>query len=247
MNFWNVLPDENALRIDGVIASETWWGDEVTPKKFRDDLNRLQGDITVFISSPGGDVIAASEIYTALKEYKGHVTVMVDGVAASAASVIAMAGDTVKMAPTAYLMIHRAGTVAWGNVDDLDEAARQLREIDDGIILAYQTRSHLTRDELLDLMQKESWLNARTALDYGLIDEIAYAAKKDEGAGAEGSVHNRTQRGVIYAAADRNALYERIFAAQKKKDTPPKAPAAADSLMRERLRLEMMLHESEEE
>ncbi|MBQ8616284.1 MAG: Clp protease ClpP [Clostridia bacterium] len=243
MKFWNVLPEENILRIDGEIASESWWGDEVTPREFREDLNRIQGDVTVFISSPGGDVVAASEIYTALKEHKGHVTVMIDGVAASAASVIAMAGDTVRMAPTAYLMIHRAGTVAWGNVDDMDEAARQLREIDDGIILAYQTRSHLSRDELLNLMKQESWLNAASALEYGLIDEIAYRNEEKEGGKTE-PVKNEIRHGVIYAAANRNALYERIFSAQK---TPePQKPKGADARVRALFALEMQLIQADD-
>jgi len=237
MKFWAALEQQNVLRIEGEIASESWLGDEVTPKQFRNDLNKLKGDITVYISSPGGDVVAASQIYTMLKEHKGHVTVMIDGVAASAASIIAMAGDTVKMSPAAYMMIHRAGTVAWGNVDAMDEAARMLREIDDGIILAYQTRSHLSRDELLDLMKKESWLNAKSALEYGLIDEIAYAKAQaeEEAAGAEAAFRH----GVVYAAANRNALYERVFSMQKK--SGPSQDDVASEAARARLRLEMTL------
>lgn len=232
--FWNVTTEDNTLRIDGEIASESWWGDEVTPRAFREDLGRLHGDITVRISSPGGDVIAASEIYTALKEHKGHVTVMIEGIAASAASVIAMAGDTVRMAPTAYMMIHRAGTVAWGNVDAMDEAARQLREIDDGIILAYQTRSHLSHKKLLELMQQETWLNAKSALEYGLIDEIAYTSSGEEKDKAPEAVQNSCRRGVIYASANRHAIYDRILSMQKPKEKEAETPKAQALTTRER-------------
>ena len=240
--FWAMSETNNVLYIEGEIASESWFGDEVTPKAFRQDLNKLKGDITVCISSPGGDVIAASEIYTALKEHNGHVTVLIEGIAASAASVIAMAGDTVKMSPTAYMMIHRASTMAWGNVDDMDETARMLREIDDGIILAYQTRSHLTRDELLDLMTKETWLNAKSALDYGLIDEIAFQAEKAAEKEMVRDVSACTH-GVVYAAASRYALYDRVLAAQKKPEKKPdeEAPARADGGDRARLKLELTL------
>lgn len=239
--FWAMSETDNVLRIEGEIASESWWGDEVTPKEFKGDLGKLKGDITVYISSPGGDVIAASEIYTALKEHKGHVTVKIEGIAASAASVIAMAGDTVQMSPTAYMMIHRASTVVWGNVDDMDETARMLREIDDGIILAYQTRSHLSREELLDLMTKESWLNAKSALDFGLIDEIMYQGEKTADDEKVRDLSART-RGVVYAAASRYALYDRVLAQQKKPEKKPdEAPAKADGSDRARLKLEMML------
>ena len=99
--FWNfVISDgKNILRLDGAIAEETWWGDEVTPAAFKAELNECEGDIIVWINSPGGDVFAAAQIYNALKEYPGKVTVKIDGLAASAASVIAMAGDEVLMSP----------------------------------------------------------------------------------------------------------------------------------------------------
>jgi len=97
--FWNWTKNESTgervLYLDGVIASETWWGDEVTPAMFRDELFAGEGDITIYINSPGGDCIAASQIYTMLMEYKGNITVKIDGLAASAASVIAMAGTEV--------------------------------------------------------------------------------------------------------------------------------------------------------
>ena len=104
--FRNWMDEENTLYLDGYIAQESWFGDEVTPKLFKDELVNRNGDITIWINSPGGDVFAASQIYTMLKEYNGKVTVRIDGIAASAASVIAMAGDTVEMSPTSMMMIH---------------------------------------------------------------------------------------------------------------------------------------------
>ena len=113
--FWNWIHDDSGgrvLRLEGPIDSDNFWGDEVTPAMFRDDLEAEGGDVTVWINSPGGNVFAAAEIYTMLKDYKGAVTVKVASIAASAASVVAMAGDTVQMSPTALLMIHDPSTIA---------------------------------------------------------------------------------------------------------------------------------------
>ena len=109
MKFWNFTKDEKGervLRLEGPIDEDNFWGDEVTPRAFREELNAGDGNITVWINSPGGNVFAASEIYTMLCDYKGKVTVKVDAIAASAASVVAMAGDRVLMSPVAMLMIH---------------------------------------------------------------------------------------------------------------------------------------------
>ena len=98
-----------------MIASESWYDDEVTPGLFKEELNSGEGDITVWINSPGGDCVAAAQIYNMLMEYKGNVTVKIDGIAASAASVIAMAGTTVLMSPVSMLMIHNPMTAAFGD------------------------------------------------------------------------------------------------------------------------------------
>lgn len=108
--FWNWVknegvPDERTLFLNGEISDETWYGDEVTPKLFKDELNEGQGNITVWINFPCGDVFAAVQIYNMLRDYKSHVTVKIDGLAASAASVIAMAGETVRVSPVVMLMI----------------------------------------------------------------------------------------------------------------------------------------------
>ena len=114
-NWKNQSPEERTLFLNGTIAEESWFDDDVTPQLFKDELNAENGDITVWINSPGGDCVAASQIYSMLMDYKGSVTVKIDGLAASAASVIAMAGTKVLMAPTAMMMIHNPATVAWGD------------------------------------------------------------------------------------------------------------------------------------
>ena len=114
--------DERVLEINGEIASESWFDDDVTPKLFKDELLSGSGPITLWLNSPGGDCIAASQIYSMLMDYEGDVTIKVDGIAASAASVIAMAGTKVLMAPTALMMIHNPMTLAYGNKDEMNKA-----------------------------------------------------------------------------------------------------------------------------
>ena len=160
----------SVLRLEGPIASESWFGDEVTPEAFRDELEAHPGDIEVYINSPGGDVIAGSMIYTMLKEHAGHVTVKIEGVAASAASVVAMAGDTVLMAPTAYMMIHNAATMAWGNKHDLQHEADVLAEVDKGIRNAYRQKTGLSERKLAEMMDEETWMSAPTAFVLGFSD-----------------------------------------------------------------------------
>lgn len=128
--FWNWIrnedesvPDmERTLFLNGMISDETWYGDEVTPQLFKNELNAGNGNITVWINSPGGDVFAAAQIYNMLRDYKGSVTVKIDGIAASAASVIAMAGDTVCVSPVAMMMIHNPATMAMGEAKDMQKA-----------------------------------------------------------------------------------------------------------------------------
>ncbi len=175
--FWNWTNGANeiksrTLRIDGEIASESWFDDEITPQLFREELMDGNGDIVLYINSPGGDVIAASQIYTMLMEYTGNVTVRIDGMAASAASVIAMAGTTVEMAPTAMLMIHNPSTIAWGDHNDMQKAMDLLAEVKESIINAYELKTGLSRAKISRLMEEETWMNARKALDLGFIDKI---------------------------------------------------------------------------
>lgn len=176
--FWNWIRDEGSgrvLRLEGPIDNEQWWGDEITPQMFRDDLEADQGDVTVWINSPGGNVFAAAEIYTMLKEYTGKITVKIASIAASAASVIAMAGDTVQMSPTALLMIHDPSTIAMGNADDMQKAIDTLNEVKESIINAYKAKTGLRHSKIAELMSNETWMNAKKALELGFCDEILYS------------------------------------------------------------------------
>lgn len=183
MRFWNFGGGENEpreLTIDGVIAPEAWFSDDVTPKEFEHELMSGSGEITVWINSPGGDVVAASQIYTMLKEYPGKVTVKIDGIAASAASVVAMAGDAVLMSPTAIMMIHNPMTAAWGDKGEMEKAARALDEFKDAIMLAYRTKTNLSRAEISKLMDDETYMSAKKAVKLGFADAIMYQDTQQE-------------------------------------------------------------------
>ncbi len=174
-NFWNWVRNEDGTRtltIDGVIAEESWFDDEVTPKLFREQLNAGNGDIVLYVNSPGGDCVAASQIYTMLIEYKGNVTVKIDGIAASAASVIAMAGTEVLMAPTSLLMLHNPLTVAIGDSEEMQKAIAMLDEVKESIINAYALKTGLSRLKISNFMDAETWLNAQKAIELGFADSM---------------------------------------------------------------------------
>lgn len=172
--------EERALVIDGAIAEESWWDDEVTPKAFREELNAGKGDIVVWINSPGGDCFAASQIYNMLREYSGKVTVKIDSLAASAASVIAMAGDVVQISPTGMLMIHNPSTIAIGDRDDMQKAIDVLDAVRESIINAYALRTGLSHAKLVKLMDDETWMDAKEAVRLGFADEMLTRKGADE-------------------------------------------------------------------
>jgi len=181
--FWNWVHDDSGgrvLRLEGPIDSESFWGDEITPQMFRDELYAEEGDITLWINSPGGNVFAAAEIYTMIRDYPGSVTVRIASIAASAASVVAMAGNLVQMSPTALLMIHDPSTIAMGNAKDMEKAITTLNEVKESIINAYAAKTGLSRNRISKLMSDETWLNAKKALELGFADEILFADKPKE-------------------------------------------------------------------
>ena len=176
--FWNWTitnndeKTERILTLSGVIAEESWFDDEVTPKIFRDELMSGEGDITVWINSPGGDCIAAAQIYNMLLEYKGNVTIKIDGIAASAASVVAMAGNKVIMSPVSMLMIHNPMTMAAGDTTEMKKAISMLTEVKESIINAYELKTGISRDKIAKLMDAETWMDANKAVELGFADEI---------------------------------------------------------------------------
>jgi ATP-dependent Clp protease protease subunit len=175
--FWNWIKNEDGSRtlyLNGAIAAESWFGDEITPKQFKSELVSGEGDIDIWINSPGGDCIAASQIYNMLMDYKGNVTVKIDGIAASAASVIAMAGTIVKVSPTSLMMIHNPLTVAIGDSAEMKKAILMLDEVKESIINAYELKTGQPRAKLSKLMDGETWLNANKALELGFADEMLF-------------------------------------------------------------------------
>jgi len=177
--FWTFARDETApdartLYLDGVIAEDSWFADDVTPAAFKADLVAGSGPITIWINSPGGDCVAAAQIYNMLMEYPGDVTVKVDGIAASAASVIAMAGTRVLMSPVSTMMIHNPLTVAIGDSEEMRKAIQMLDEYKESIINAYEIKTGLSRAKLSHLMDAETWMNANKALELGFCDEILF-------------------------------------------------------------------------
>ena len=173
---WKNQSDEDSepriLELYGTIAEESWFDDEVTPQMFAEQLFSGTGEVVIWINSPGGDCIAASRIYTMLMDYAGHITVKIDGIAASAASVIAMAGTKIHMAPTALMMIHNPMTIAFGDHEDMQKAIGMLEEVKMSIINAYEIKTNLSRVKLGRLMDSETWMNANKAIELGFADEI---------------------------------------------------------------------------
>ena len=181
--FWNWVHDDSGgrvLRLEGPIDSESFWGDEITPKAFRDELYSEEDDITLWVNSPGGNVFAAAEIYTMIRDYPGNVTVRIASIAASAASVVAMAGNVVQMSPTALIMIHDPSTIAMGNAKDMEKAITTLNEVKESIINAYAFKTGLSRSRISKLMSDETWLNAKKAVELGFADVILFENKQKD-------------------------------------------------------------------
>ena len=163
---------ERVLFLNGTIAEDSWFDDDVTPQLFKDELLSGSGDVTVWINSPGGDCVAAAQIYNMLVDYKGNVTVKIDGIAASAASVIAMAGTKVLMSPVSMLMIHNPMTIAYGSSEEMQRAISMLDEVKNSIINAYEIKTGISRAKLSHLMDAETWMDANKAVELGFADEV---------------------------------------------------------------------------
>lgn len=169
------------VRIAGVIISNDqkwiydWFEmDSFCPNDLRKAITDEYETIEVEINSGGGSVFAGSEIYTALKNHKGQVNVSIVGLAASAASVIAMAGKTVKMSPTAQFMVHNVSAQGEGDYRDMQHMADILKTANETIASAYILKTGKSKDEILAMMDKETWLTAEKAKEYGFVDEVMF-------------------------------------------------------------------------
>ena len=204
--FWNWVRNEGEKRVlllDGEISDETWWGDEITPQMFRSELNAAEGDIDLWINSPGGDCYAAAQIYNMLMEYKGNVNVKIDGIAASAASVVAMAGATVEISPVGTIMIHNPMTVSIGDTHEMERTITFLAEIKESIINAYEIKTGLSRAKISRLMDAETWMNAKKAVELGFADSVLYEHREHSA--------DDTADGLIFSrAAVTNSLLSKI-------------------------------------
>lgn len=226
-------PAERILFLNGTIAEESWFDDDVTPALFKEELQSGDGNITVWINSPGGDCVAAAQIYNMLMDYPHDVTVKIDGIAASAASVIAMAGTKVLMSPVSMMMIHNPATVAVGDHEEMQKAIEMLASVKDSIINAYEIRTGLTRAKLSHLMDSETWMDANKAVELGFADEIFSRGTYNEAVPTP-------EVSMLYSkAAVVNSLMSKIAAKckiQSKPAAPESTGRSADEML-ERLNL----------
>ena len=232
--FWNWArdADENSERVlyfDGEISDETWWGDEITPAMFKSELFSDKGDITIWLNSPGGDCIAASQIYAMLMDYPHNVTVKIDGIAASAASVIAMAGTKVLMAPTALMMVHNPLTIAIGDTDEMQKAISMLDEVKESIINAYQVKTNQSRAKISHWMDAETWMNANKAIELGFADGVLEDSKR----------HQATPTYAFSRRAVTNSLLDKVKTKEQPKPEPKPQGVFAESLQK---RLNLIIH-----
>lgn len=232
--FWNWARDadesgERVLYFDGEISDETWWGDEITPAMFKSELFSDKGDITIWLNSPGGDCIAASQIYAMLMDYPHNVTVKIDGIAASAASVIAMAGTKVLMAPTALMMVHNPLTIAIGDTDEMQKAISMLDEVKESIINAYQVKTNQSRAKISHWMDAETWMNANKAIELGFADGVLEDSKRQQAT----PTYSFSRRAVT------NSLLDKVKTKEQPQPKPEPQGVLAESLQK---RLNLIIH-----
>lgn len=211
--FWNWVKNEGGgrtLYLDGVIAEESWFDDDITPAAFKHELLSAEGDITIWLNSPGGDCVAASQIYAMLMDYKGNVTIKIDGIAASAASVVAMAGTEVLMAPTALMMVHNPLTIAIGDSEEMKKTIGMLDEVKESIINAYEIRTGMSRTKLSHLMDAETWMSANKAIELGFADGVLEDEKRH---GSEEFAYAFSRKAVT------NSLLDKVKPKQDKPKT----------------------------
>lgn len=247
--FWNFIKNEAGdveLRISGEIVSDDdawlyeWFGiAHTSPNSFREELAEFKGkDITVWIDSWGGDVFAGAGIYNALMEHKGNVTVKVDGKAVSAASIIAMAGTEVLMSPASIMMIHNPWTRQAGEAKDMRKAAEVLDEVKEAIINAYEIRTGRSREELSELMDRESWMSAKTAVAEKFADGILYIEDPEP---VENS-YSLSGLAIQNSVDDAMRKFFEMYHQQQKQDSPPANPPDPRAINKRRVNVREKSH-----
>lgn len=225
--FWKLVNSVDrsgsTLYLEGPISQDSWWGDEVTPQAFRDELKQITSNkLLVVINSTGGDVWAGVSIHDALKECEAEVTIKVSGLAASIASVIAMAGDKIQMTPGSTMMVHRASTFAWGNAEELEKYIEMLETVEEGIVSIYADRTGLSKDEINDLLAAETWMSAEKAVELGFADEIV----KPESTAEESQTLENAFSGkfAFSMSATKDAMDSFLAKAKIKNEVPSEEP-----------------------
>lgn len=231
--FWEFKAKEKdvgELLLYGAISSSTWRGDELTPTQFKKDMDAL-GDIktlNVYINSGGGDVFAGQAIYSMLKRHGASKTVYIDGLAASIASVVAMAGDKIVMPKNAMMMIHNAWTFAAGNKNDFRKLADDMEKIDETLVNVYAAKTGKAAEDIKAVMDAETWLTGEEAVEQGFADEVE--AEKKLAASIEGSV--LTMNGQAFDLSCYKNAPLAAFEPPAAPETPPQAantPKPADN------------------
>lgn len=238
--FWTIRNEvegeEPEIELYGYISEYSWFDDDVTPGMFKKDLYDAGkgGPVTVRINSYGGDVIAASMINILLRDYPGKVTVQIDGVAASAATMVAMAGDVVRIQDVGYFMIHDpAYAICWAylNIEDMTRLADGLKAIKEGIVNAYETKTGLSRPRISNLMTEETWMDANKALDLGFVDEIIKDEKITIEVPENAAVVNAVQNFANVPPAVMQAF--KTFNVQEQEEAASSEPLLTEDMERE--------------
>ena len=189
---------ERSISVYDAIGQDYWSGEGVTARRVAGALRAMgKGPVTVNVNSPGGDMFEGLAIYNLLREHDGEVTVKVLGLAASAASIIAMAGDTVQIARAGFLMIHNAWVMAIGNRNDLAEIAATLVPFDNAMASIYAARTGQDAKAMAKLMDSETWIGGEAAIEGGFADELLASDQVEKGAGkASASAARRIESGL---------------------------------------------------
>lgn len=211
------------LKLNGYIDEESCFGDEMTPQSVHDALYGEKGDLTddvhITLNSYGGSVNAATQIHDVISAYPGKVHITISGTAASAAVGLVMAADELDMTAGSMMMIHDPVAMAYGNARDMQSMIETLNTAKDSILNVYEGRIKITRDKAADLMSAETWMDSKTALEYGFIDGIAEKKETENSAGAR--VYDRAE-----AEKKIKAWYSRKLAASAPKNEEPTARAS---------------------